>query len=139
MKKRSICNEFLISLPWSLEVVDEHAFVLCGEHAFAGVGELEDGIDDGQLRRCRLRAREGCPVVDYHASADLITASVDRACAHGNLDEGGDGVELSDGAHWVHQAALVGERGVAADEGLSSDRCLEGLNAEDVLDDLLCG
>lgn len=79
----------------SVEVVNENTFILGGEHAFPSVCQLENGVNYRQLSSCGLCSCESGPVVNDHACANLITASVHSASTKRHLDERGESVEFS--------------------------------------------
>lgn len=92
---------------------------------------------DLQLGGRRVQPSEGTPVVDDHAGADDLGAAVERARDDGHLQQRRHLVLVLDRRLRVHQAPLVRQGAVRADERVARDRLPEGLDAEDVGDDLL--
>lgn len=108
------------------------------ERARLRVAELEDALDDGDLRGRRVVAAERGPVVGDESSADQCAAAVDRAGDERHLEERRELVLLGGRRHRVDYPAAVRERAERADERVARDGLSEDLDAEDVADDFFC-
>lgn len=69
----------------------------------------------------------------------MVTSTIYSASAQWYLYEGGEGVELGDGAHGVNETTLVCECSIATNEWLSCNSCLIRLNTKYILDDFFGG
>lgn len=97
----------------------------------------QDALDDGDLRSGRVEAAEDSPVVGDEARADRGVTAVNGSGYDGDLQEGGELVHVADGGLGVDDAALIGDYGVATDEGVVGDGGTEGLHLQRVANDLL--
>lgn len=116
-----------------------HGVLHCGVDVAGALAlaESEDALDDAELCGGGVEARDGHPVVDDHAGADDVAASVDGAGHEGYLQQAGQLILVLDAGLGVHEAALVGQAHVAADQHVVGNGLAEDLNAQHVGDDLL--
>ncbi|KAF1738575.1 hypothetical protein CRV24_000501 [Beauveria bassiana] len=101
------------------------------------VAKAEDALNDGQLCGGGVEASDGQPVVDDHAGADDVAATVDGAGNEGHLEETRELILVLDARLGVNEAALIGKAHIGADEDVIGDGLAKDLDAEDVGDDLL--
>ncbi len=71
------------------------------------MGLTERGLDDTNLRRRSVQARKRTPIVHDHARADDFGSAIDGSCDEGDLEQGGELVELGSGGSGVDEAALM--------------------------------
>lgn len=116
-----------------------HGVLHCGVDVAGALAlaESEDALDDAELCGGGVEARDGHPVVDDHAGADDVAAPVDGAGDEGYLQQAGQLVLVLDAGLGVHEAALVGQAHVAADQHVVGHGLAEDLDAQHVGNDLL--
>lgn len=117
--------------------VDQRAAHAGGDGRRLRVLELEDALHDGDLGGRGVQAAEGCPVVHHEAGADDVATAVHRTSHNGHLQQRTELLLVLDAGARVHEAALVGQRRVAAHEGVAGHCLAEDLDAERVGHDLL--
>mmetsp|Transcript_5104 Transcript_5104/g.14468 ORF Transcript_5104/g.14468 Transcript_5104/m.14468 type:complete len:325 (-) Transcript_5104:29-1003(-) len=102
-----------------------------------GLPQLENAIDDANLRGRGVQADEGRPVVHDHARPKHVATPVDRAGHERHLQERAELLQVVHARARVHEAALVREHGVRAHERVVRDGLPEHLDAQHVRDDVL--
>ena len=80
---------------------------------------------------------EGGPIVDDHAGADDVRATVDGPGHQGDLKEGGEFVLIGGRGPWMDEAALIGQGAVGADEDVVGHGLSEHFDLEHVGQNLL--
>ncbi|KAG7137919.1 hypothetical protein HYQ46_008394 [Verticillium longisporum] len=101
------------------------------------LAQPEHALNDAELRRRRVETRHRHPVVDHHAGADDVASAVHTARDERHLEQTAELVLVLYRRLGVHEAALVRERHVRADEHIVGNGLPEDLDAEHVGDDLL--
>ncbi|GMF12328.1 unnamed protein product [Phytophthora lilii] len=117
--------------------VDEGAAHAGGDGRRLRVLELEDALHHRDLGGRGVKAAEGRPVVHHEAGADDVATAVHGAGHHGHLQQRTELLLVLDAGARVHEAALVGQRAVAAHERVARHGLAEDLDAERVGHDLL--
>jgi hypothetical protein len=130
-----------LSLSEGLSVVVASRLAVGGDAAVALLlargAQLEDALDECQLRRRRCETTEGGPVVDDKSRTNGRITTVDRAGNARHLHERRNLVHILDRRLRVNKNALVARDGVRANERVLSDASAEGLHAEHITDDFL--
>lgn len=101
------------------------------------LAQPEHALQHANLRRRGVHPRNRHPIVDYHPRADEVTPPVHGAGDERHAHEARELVLVARRRLGVHEAALVREGHVGADEDVVGDGLPEDLDAEDVGDDLL--
>lgn len=96
----------------------------------------KDTLDNTQLRRRRIQARDRQPIIDDHPRADDGTPAIHTARDQRHLQQGGELVLIPNGRFGMHDPALVGEGHVRAGEDVVGDRLAEDFYAQDVCDSI---
>ena len=100
------------------------------------LAQPKHGLDDAQLRGGRVHAGDGHPVVDDHAGANDGAPAVHAPRHERDLQQAGQLVLVLDRGLGVHEAAVVGQRHVAARQDVGGNGLPEDFNAQRVGDDL---
>lgn len=128
-----------MSSPASLrEGVDQRGLHVMRYSGGGRAVQLEDALDDRDLRGRGVEAAEGAPVVDHHARAQHVAAAVYSAGHERHLEQRRQLLQILNGCPGMHHAALIREFTIASYQGVPCNCLLEHLHAEDIRYNILC-
>lgn len=96
--------------------------------------EPKHALYDTQFRGRRIQSRHRKPIINHHARAHHTTTPINTTSDKRYLQQRREFVLVQNGGLGVHDAALVGQRHVGADEHVVGDGLPEDVDAQHVGD-----
>lgn len=110
---------------------------LCGDIGRLRGVQLENTLHHRNLCGRGAHAAVCRPIVHCHAGAQRLATPVDCARYQRHLQKTGEFILFRNGRLWVHEAALVGQDNIRADQDVVGNRLPEHLHVQDVPNNLL--
>lgn len=99
--------------------------------------QLENLLDDRDLRGRRVQTAESGPVVRHQTRTNHVRTAVDRSRHERHLQQRRQLLLLRHCGARMYQSSLIREDAVASDESVSGDRLAEDLHSQNIRHDLL--